>query len=37
VEPEGVDVDFKPAIYSRLVSVPREGTSSSIEVKVVAK
>ena len=25
-----VDVDFKPAIYSRLVSVPRGGTASGI-------
>jgi hypothetical protein len=37
VDPEGVDVDFKPAIYSRLVSVPRGGTSASIELKVTPK
>jgi hypothetical protein len=31
------DVDFRPAFYSRLVTVPRGGTSRSIEVSVVAK
>lgn len=37
LDPEGVDVDFKPAIFNRLVSVPRGGTSAAIEVKVTAK
>jgi hypothetical protein len=37
IDPEGVDVDFKPAIYNRLVSVPRGGTAAAIEVKVTAK
>lgn len=32
-----VDVNFKPAFYDRLVTVPRGGTSKSIELKVVAK
>ena len=33
----GVDLDFKPAIYNRFVSVPRGGTAASIEVKVAPK
>ena len=37
LDPSGVDVDFKPAIYNRLVAVPAGGTSPSIEVKVTAK
>ena len=32
-----VDADFKPAFFDRLVTVPRGGTSRSIELKVVAK
>jgi hypothetical protein len=32
-----VDVNFKPAFYDRLVTVPRGGTSKSVELKVVAK
>jgi hypothetical protein len=32
-----VDLDFRPAIYSRLVSVPRGGTAGGIEVKVTSK
>ena len=32
-----VDLDFKPAIYNRLVAVPRGGTAPSIEVKVTPK
>lgn len=32
-----IDVDFKPAFYERLVTVPRGGTSRSIELRVVAK
>jgi matrixin len=32
-----VDVDFKPAFYKKLVSVPRGGTARSVELKVVAK
>jgi len=37
MDPAGVDVDFKPAIYGRLVAVPRGGTAPSIEVKVTSK
>lgn len=32
-----IDANFKPAFYSRLVSVPRGGTARSIEISVVAK
>jgi hypothetical protein len=32
-----VDVDFKVAFYNRLVTVPRGGTASKVELKVVAK
>jgi hypothetical protein len=32
-----VDVNFRPAFYSRLVTVPRGGTSRSIDIVVVAK
>jgi hypothetical protein len=32
-----IDADFKPAFFDRLVTVPRGGTSRSIELKVVAK
>ena len=32
-----VDLDFKAAIYNRLVTVPRGGTARDIELKVVAK
>ena len=32
-----IDLDFKPAIYTRLVSVPRAGTAAAIEVKVTPK
>jgi hypothetical protein len=32
-----VDVNFKPAFYTRLVVVPRGGTARNIEVKVVPK
>jgi Matrixin len=32
-----VDLDFKPAIYSRLVPVPRGGTAAAVEVKVTPK
>jgi hypothetical protein len=37
MDPAGVDVDFKPAIYGRLVAVTRGGTAPSIEVKVTPK
>ncbi len=37
IDPAGVDIDFKPAIYGKLVSVPRGGTAASIEVKVTPK
>ena len=37
IDSEGVDLDFKPAIYNRFVSVPRGGTAASIEVKVTPK
>jgi hypothetical protein len=33
----GPDLDFKAAIYGRLVSVPRGGTAAAIEVKVTPK
>ena len=32
-----IDADFKPAFYERLVTVPRGGTSRSVELKVVPK
>jgi predicted Zn-dependent protease len=32
-----IDLDFKPAFYDRLVTVPRGGTSRSIELKVQPK
>jgi len=32
-----VDLDFKAAIYNRLVSVPRGGTANGVEVKVTPK
>ena len=32
-----IDVDFKPAFYERLVTVPRGGTSRNVELKVVPK
>ena len=32
-----IDVDFKPAFYERLVTVPRGGTSRNVELQVVAK
>jgi len=32
-----VDLDFKPAVYSRLVTVPRGGTAPGIEMKVTPK
>ncbi len=32
-----VDVDFKVAFYTRLVTVPRGGTARNIELKVVSK
>jgi hypothetical protein len=32
-----IDVDFKPAFYERLVTVPRGGTSANVELKVVPK
>jgi predicted Zn-dependent protease len=37
IDPLGVDVDFTPAIYGRLVAVPRGGTAPAIEVKVSSK
>jgi hypothetical protein len=37
LDPSGVDVDFTPAIFGKLVSVPRGGTAPSIEVKVTPK
>jgi hypothetical protein len=37
LDPAGVDVDFKPAIYGRFVAVPRGGTSVSIDIKVTSK
>jgi hypothetical protein len=37
LDPADVDVNFTPAIYTRLVSVPRGGTTASIEVKVTPK
>lgn len=32
-----IDVDFKPAFYERLVTVPRGGSSRNVELKVVPK
>jgi hypothetical protein len=32
-----IDADFKPAFHERLVTVPRAGTSRSVELKVVPK
>lgn len=32
-----VEVNFKPAFYNKLVSVPRGGTARGVELKVVAK
>jgi hypothetical protein len=32
-----IDLDFRPAIHSRLVSVPRGGTAGGVEVKVTPK
>ena len=32
-----VDVDFKVAIYNRLVTVPRGGTAGNVELKVLPK
>jgi hypothetical protein len=32
-----VDVDFKPAFYTKLVTVPRGGTARNVDLKVVAK
>ena len=32
-----IDADFKPAFYERLVTVPRGGTSRSVEIKVIPK
>ena len=32
-----IDVDFKPAFHDGLVTVPRGGTSRTVELKVVAK
>jgi hypothetical protein len=32
-----IDVNFRPAFYSRLVTVPRGGTARSIDISVVAK
>jgi hypothetical protein len=32
-----VDFDFKPAFFTRLVTVTRGGTASGIEIKVVPK
>jgi hypothetical protein len=37
IDPTGVDIDFTPAIYGKLVAVPRGGTSASFEVKVTPK
>jgi hypothetical protein len=37
MDPLGVDINFMPAIYGRLVAVPRGGTAPSIEVKVTSK
>jgi hypothetical protein len=37
VDPGSVDVDFRATIFNRLVSVPRGGTSTAIEVKVAPK
>ena len=37
LDPQPIDLDFKPAIYSRLVPVPRGGTASAVEVKVTPK
>jgi Matrixin len=34
---QDVDVDFKPAFYNKLVTVPKGGTARSFELKVVAK
>jgi hypothetical protein len=34
---QNIDINFRPAFYNKLVTVPRGGTSSSIELKVVAK
>jgi hypothetical protein len=32
-----IDVNFKPAFYSKLVTVPRGGTAASVTIPVVAK
>jgi len=32
-----IDLDFKPALFNRLVSVPRGGTARGIEIKVTPK
>ena len=37
VDSSNVDIDFKPAFYNKLVTVPRGGTARSIELKVVPK
>ena len=37
LDPDNVDINFKPAFHNRLVTVPRGGTSSRIELKVVPK
>lgn len=37
LDPAGVDVDFKAAVYGRFVAVPRGGTSVSIDIAVTSK
>ena len=32
-----IDVNFRPAFYSKLVTVPRGGTAASVTIPVVAK
>jgi len=34
---QSIDLDFRPAIHTRLVPVPRGGTASGVEVKVTPK
>ena len=37
LDPANVDINFKPAFYNKLVTVPRGSTAGSIELKVVPK
>ena len=37
LDPANVDINFRPAFYNKLVTVPRGSTARSIELKVVPK